>query len=88
MTTDKNWMVIDGQPIDTICGGGFEFFGPFTEAEARIVRQSILVARQQAGSGEPHGSITMAVELLRYPPLERGRLRALASQRNALGRNG
>ena len=32
----KDWIIITGQPIDrAIGGGGYEFFGPFTDTEAQ-----------------------------------------------------
>ena len=62
----KNWIVISGQPIDTVDGGGFEFFGPFTKDEAKWVR------KQQLSQYYPPGNwISIAVQLLDYPALTR-----------------
>ena len=42
MSEPFDWIVISGQLIDTTMGGGFEFHGPFTEAEAREVRLALV----------------------------------------------
>jgi hypothetical protein len=33
----KDWIVITGSLVDTTEGGGFEFHGPFTEAQAQTI---------------------------------------------------
>jgi len=39
--TKNAWMVMTGQPVDSIDGGGFEFFGPFaTHKEADAYRKA------------------------------------------------
>jgi hypothetical protein len=50
-----DWIVICGDIVNTTKGGGFEFFGPFTEAEAEEVRQNLDC---------PGELITMAIQLL------------------------
>ena len=37
--TKRNWIVISGGIVDTVKGGGLEFFGPFTEPEAEAYKQ-------------------------------------------------
>ena len=59
----KDWIIICGQPIDTVRGGGYEFYGPFTDTEAHEIRQKIVERYQKAGR-DPHGEIVMAVQLL------------------------
>lgn len=60
MNNERNWIVIAGQLIDTTKGGGFEFFGPYTEDEAEAVKQRL------CGSAPLEtDKLTMAVELLR-----------------------
>jgi hypothetical protein len=49
-----------GQPIDTTKGGGFEFFGPYTEDEASIVRER-MISKGEAGSW-----IAIAIQLIKY----------------------
>jgi hypothetical protein len=34
----KNWIVMQGTILNTVNGGGFEFFGPYTEQEAIMVK--------------------------------------------------
>jgi hypothetical protein len=35
---EKNWIVLSGAVLHSRSGGGFEFFGPYTEEDARLVR--------------------------------------------------
>lgn len=53
----RDWIVIAGSLIDTTKGGGFEFFGPFTEEEANFAR------------GKLSGETLIAVQLLKLPHL-------------------
>jgi len=52
------WIVLVGQPLS-----GFEFFGPYTETEAKRVRRQF-----EAYYPEHHTMSTLAVELLTYRP--------------------
>jgi non-ribosomal peptide synthetase component F len=58
----KNWIVMTGQPVDSTDGGGFEFFGPFTEGEAAQVREAKLRDDVAPGSW-----VAMAIQLLHHP---------------------
>jgi hypothetical protein len=64
MSEPKNWIVIQGQIVDTVDGGGFEFFGPFTEKEARNVRSRMKAFTQEHGGTEIS---TIALQLLNVP---------------------
>lgn len=57
----QNWIIIKGQPIDTTHGGGFEFFGPYTEAEAKLIRSKLLDRKE-----EPGQTIVLAVQLINF----------------------
>ena len=59
----KNWIVISGQPVDSVDGGGYEFFGPYTEEEAQAERESVMAGYLKLGH-VPGSFIVMAVELL------------------------
>ena len=59
---DRRWMVMSGQPLDTSEGGGFEFFGPFTEDEAKKVREIIL----EGSKFTPGERIVIAIELILF----------------------
>jgi hypothetical protein len=54
----KDWIVIHG----SILGEGFEFFGPFTEHEANLVRLKFIEDLEA-----DHLYLTVAVQLLRTP---------------------
>lgn len=58
--SERNWIILTGQPVDTTHGGGFEFHGPYTEEEAQLVR-SHCVANMQVEVGE---RICMAIQLI------------------------
>jgi hypothetical protein len=55
----RDWIVIAGQLIDDVNGGGYEFFGPFTEDEAQEVRQGMAEA-----SKNNEDRMVVAVQLL------------------------
>ena len=58
----RDWMVMSGCIIDTtVGGGGFEFFGPFTEAEAHQVRDRFVGVHPN-----PNAQV-IAVQLLHLP---------------------
>lgn len=52
----KDWIVMSGQPVMTTTGGGFEFFGPFTEEQAKIVREKLADSRGER--------VSIAIQLL------------------------
>jgi hypothetical protein len=56
---DRNWIVMTGHPVNTSLGGGFEFFGPYSEEEAKKF-QSKMVSLQQPGNW-----IAVAIQLLK-----------------------
>ena len=62
--SERNWIVIKGQLVDTTRGGGFEFFGPFTGEEANNVRDSMQTFAQQHGFT---AITTIALHLLGVP---------------------
>ena len=64
MSEERKWIVIKGQLVDTTRGGGFEFFGPFTEEEANNVRDKMQTFVQQAGFT---AITTIALQLLHVP---------------------
>jgi hypothetical protein len=37
----RDWIVVQGSLLSSAGGGGFEFFGPFTEEEAVEVRDEL-----------------------------------------------
>ena len=57
----RDWIVISGGIINTTKGGGYEFFGPFTEAEAVEVRDEL---RSEGNSNE---ITTTCIQLLKLP---------------------
>jgi len=59
----RDWIVISGQPVDSTTGGGYEFFGPFTQEEAERLRESWVKDKD-----DPFSHIVMAVQLLRATP--------------------
>jgi len=65
---DKKWIVMTGQPIDTIKGGGFEFFGPYTEDDAKEVQKRFLELKNPY----PGSQICIALQLLTYEILRKG----------------
>lgn len=59
--TIRDWIVIRGSIIDSTQGGGYEFFGPFTEGEAKFVRERMHT---------PHDEMqTISIQLLKLPNL-------------------
>ena len=67
---DKNWIVIAGTIINTTAGdGGLEFFGPYDEVEAEIVRL------HYANQGDRGDGLCVAVELIGAKLPERLRYR-------------
>jgi hypothetical protein len=58
MSEAKDWIVIVGNLISTINGGGLEFLGPLTEAEAMKYRD------KSAANFELSDAICIAVQLL------------------------
>lgn len=56
--SERNWIVLTGQPVDTTKGGGFEFNGPYTEEEAQMIRTHC-VANMEVGA-----EICMAIQLI------------------------
>jgi hypothetical protein len=69
-----DWIVIHGQLVDTTAGGGgFEFYGPFSEEEALLVRNDIATRRPDV--------LTLALQLIaRKPLLNNARLRAQVNE--------
>lgn len=63
---DNDWIVIAGQPVDTTRGGGFEFFGPFTEQEAQDVRAIIIAQHNRRQQYDECEQIVLAVQLLSH----------------------
>jgi hypothetical protein len=57
----RDWIVLAGQPVDTTSGGGYEFFGPFTEDEARRRREQILSKLSKRAG---YDQIVLMVQLL------------------------
>jgi hypothetical protein len=55
----RDWIVIQGTLINTEIGGGFEFFGPFTEDEAKHAFVNPQIDRPEVG--------TFIVQLLNLP---------------------
>ena len=51
----RDWIVIHGSVVNTVTGGGFEYFGPFTWQEAR---------KAQSAMFKPEYS-TIMIQLLR-----------------------
>jgi hypothetical protein len=60
--TKKNWIVIVGSIVDSTQGGGYEFIGPFTEAEATEYRKHVVEHNQKLGA-EVYGEC-VALQLL------------------------
>ena len=56
----RDWIVIQGNLLNSTRDGGFEFFGPFTEAEAIKVRDDM-----KSEGGTP--DLTICVQLLKLP---------------------
>lgn len=54
----RDWIVIAGSLVDTTQGGGYEFFGPFTEEEANL-------ARDNMSTDGGHRETLIAVQLLK-----------------------
>ncbi len=66
----NSWMVMTGQPVDGIGGGGFEFFGPFdTNEEAVRFRKAARISYEhEAVYKDDPGDYTwiiMAIQLLK-----------------------
>lgn len=59
---ERNWIVVTGQLVNTVKGGGFDFLGPYTENEAETIKR-----RLWGMTDLQVGALTMAVELLRIP---------------------
>lgn len=61
----KNWIIVAGQPIGRVSGGGFEFFGPFTEEQALRIKKH-WIELSQFENGE---FTVQVVQLLNVNPL-------------------
>jgi len=68
----RNWIVMTGQPLDTTKGGGFEFFGPYTENEAKAKREEKIAwlkefEQSQGHNAEKFGAtkLVLVVQLLK-----------------------
>ena len=67
----RDWIVIVGHLLDTVKGGGFEFFGPFTEAEAITYRNAVVDSDICIAVRQSDDSLCIAVQLLKAIPMER-----------------
>ncbi len=69
MTNERNWMVYCGTLLNTSSGGGgLEFFGPFTEAEATTVRATFAKSMMAGRNRHVAGTFMCeAIQLLRVP---------------------
>jgi hypothetical protein len=53
----RNWIVVAGSIVNTTNGGGYEFFGPYSQRQAERLRSSLEAPDREA----------IAVELLYHP---------------------
>jgi hypothetical protein len=60
---EKDWIVITGYLINTGVGGGLEFFGPFTEEQAKKFQSKISLNRPP--NWVSPSWVSLAVQLLR-----------------------
>lgn len=58
------WIVISGSLVDTVAGGGFEFFGPFANAEAARAYRDGRLQRHAEVSRDQDDMLILCVELL------------------------
>lgn len=58
----KDWIVISGTPLSSTDGGGFEFFGPFTEKQAMAFREAMILHLNHIAHDQTH--VVTAVQLL------------------------
>jgi hypothetical protein len=57
-------IVVTGSLIDTVQGGGLEFFGPFDSLELAIAYRDSVVKRE-VPEDKQHGMVFLAIELLK-----------------------
>lgn len=60
---ERNWIVVVGQLLDDTRGGGFEFFGPYHEHEAKTLRERM--QKDQKNDDR----LALAIQLIRHPEI-------------------